>query len=115
MQWGDIFQPTSGCLVSGVASLSCLPIAFMNFLDALLMFAGTIAAIMIVISGIRMMLSTGDAKQLETAQKTLMYAIVGLILIFLSFLIINIIGAVTGVTCITIPGPWASNNCTVSR
>lgn len=109
MDWGSV------CIIfggkNGAASLSCLPVAFINFITALLMFAGTIAVVMIIVAGIRMMLASGEVKKLETARDTLMYAIIGLIIIFFSFFIVNIIGSVTGVRCITIPGPWAPNNC----
>jgi len=104
MDWGS-------CLVNDVASLRCLPILFANVLNVLFMVAGTIAAIIIIISGLRMILSGGDAKQLETAQKTLVYAIGGLLLIFFSYMILNIIAFVTGVNCILTIGPWASGSC----
>lgn len=85
-----------------VATLSCLPVLFFNVLNALFIFSGAIAIVIIIISGYRFIFSGGQEKQLETAQKTFTYAIAGLILILLSTLIINIIATVTGISCINI-------------
>ncbi len=51
----------------------------------------------IMFGGIKWITSQGDKKQLEGAQKTIQYAIVGLILALLSFFIINFIGFTFGV------------------
>lgn len=101
-------------IVFHVASLQCLPVLFANVLQALFFFAGTVAAILIIISGIRIITAGGDAKLLETARKTLTYAILGLFLILFSYLILSIIAQVTGVKCILDFGPFkniAPNTC----
>lgn len=110
MNWAQI----KGCLNGAdqtVLSFKCLPVLFSYVIDALFMFAGTIAAIIIILSGIRMILSNGDAKQLDTARKTMVYAIGGLFLIFFSYLIVNIIAYVTGVSCIMTIGPFFPTSC----
>jgi len=48
--------------------------------------------------------SGGDQKRVESAKKTMTFAILGIVLIFLSFAIINLIAYVTGVSCIKILG-----------
>lgn len=48
--------------------------------------------------GVRWIMSQGDKKQLDEAQKTLKYALVGLVVVFLSFFIVNLIGFVFGVS-----------------
>lgn len=91
--WGD-------CAAGGVAQLSCIPIVFQNVVTAALMFAGVVAVIMIVYGGIRYITSRGDPKAVEGARNTLTWAIIGLVVIILSFLIINFISFFTNVPCI---------------
>jgi hypothetical protein len=62
--------------------------------------AGTIALFMIIFAGYQLLFSGGDPKAVDGARKTLTFAVLGLILIFLSFMIISIIGSVTGVACL---------------
>lgn len=63
----------------------------------LLTTAVLLAFIFLLVGGIRWIMSGGDKKQLETAQKTIMYALIGLVVVFLAFFIINLIGYVFGV------------------
>lgn len=51
----------------------------------------------VVFAGFKWMMSQGDKKAIDEAQKTFTYAIVGLIIAFLSFFIVNIIGYAFGV------------------
>lgn len=92
----------SGCLIEGsdIASLACIPVILGNIIYWLLIFAGIIALFFIIFSGIRMITSGGDPKQLDTAKKTLTYAIVGLLLILFSFAILRLISQVTGTDAI---------------
>ena len=92
--WGD-------CVGSdGVATLSCIPIIFKNVINWALILAGTAAIFFIIFSGIKFITSGGDPKQVEGARKTATWAIIGLLIILFSFAIINIIGIITGATCI---------------
>ena len=93
-EWGDCVDK------SGVATLSCLPTVFQNIVTAALIFAGITAVIFIIIAGYKFMTSGGDPKQVEGARKTMTYAILGLILILLSFAIVRFISISTGVDCI---------------
>ena len=53
--------------------------------------------IFVVIAGLRWMLSQGDKKAVDEARKTLTLAIGGLVLAFLSFFIVNLIGYAFGI------------------
>ncbi|OGE26817.1 hypothetical protein A3H85_01290 [Candidatus Daviesbacteria bacterium RIFCSPLOWO2_02_FULL_40_8] len=53
--------------------------------------------IMLVVGGIRMILSGGDAKGLQGAQQTLTWAVVGMILLVLAWLVLKLISSFTGV------------------
>lgn len=91
-----------------VATLSCIPVVFLNLLSALLAFAGLIALIMFMLGGFKLMASQGDPKQLQSADNNFKFGIIGLSIVLFSFLAINIISQITGVKCITVFG----FNCT---
>jgi len=97
IDWG-----TSGCLSpDGVATLQCIPVVLKNVVSGFLVFAGIVAVIIVIISGYKFITSRGDQKKVQGAKTSLTYAILGLIVIILSFFIINIIAYVTGAHCIT--------------
>jgi hypothetical protein len=96
-----MFQEWGNCVVNGVATLSCIPIIFSNVIRAALMFAGVIALFFIILSGIKMITSGGDPKAVESAKKTLTFAIIGLVIVLLSFFIVFLVANITGVKCIT--------------
>jgi len=100
--WGD-------CVQNGVATLACIPIVFNNVVDWAIALAGLTAVFFIIFAGIKFLTSGGDPKQVEGARKTLTYAIIGLIIVFLSFAIIKLIGTITGASCIT--KPFGFGNC----
>ena len=95
-----MFEPWNNCVESGVATLKCVPTLFTNVIGALLMFLGTLTLVMLIITGYRFMNSAGDAKKLEGARNTLINTLLGILLVVLSYFIINIISTVTGVECI---------------
>lgn len=101
MDYGD-------CIENGVATLRCIPVLILNIRDSLFMWVGIVAVFIIVISGIKLMLSGGDSAKLKSAKKTFIYAVSGLTIVILSFLIIQIIAYITGVQCLTVLG---FNNC----
>lgn len=95
MEWKD-----TDCIetVNGqeVATFNCISVVFQNVVNAAFVFAGIVALIIIIYSGIKFIFSGGDPKQIEGARKTLTYAIIGFVVIILSFIIINIISIITG-------------------
>ena len=52
---------------------------------------GIIAVIMLIIGGIKYVVSGGDSKKVTDAKNTVLYAIIGLVVCFLSFAIINFV------------------------
>lgn len=93
----------TGCIDSATntATLKCLPAVFQNVVYGLLLFAGVGAMVFIILGGFKFMTAGGDPKQIDEGKKTLIYAIVGLLIIMFSFLIINIVGWFTGLNCIS--------------
>jgi hypothetical protein len=92
----------SGCVAKGtdVATLACVPVLFSNIINAALMFSGAVAIAFIVVSGLKLLTSGGDQKKVADAKGTLTWAIIGLVVILLSFAIIKFISVITGVNCI---------------
>jgi len=92
-EWGP-----AGCLFDGdVATLNCIPVVIQNIVNFALIFASVVAVFLVIFSGIKFISSAGDKEKIESAKKTLTWAIAGLILIIFSFVIINVISEITGV------------------
>lgn len=97
-------MPWDQCLENGdVATLACIPVLVHNIINAALAFSGLIALVLIIYGGIMYITSKGDQAKIDTAKKTLTYAIVGLIIIFFSFFIVGLISTLTGVAQIKNP------------
>jgi len=59
--------------------------------------AGIALLLMIIFSGFQMLTSAGDPKALESAQKRLVNAIIGFVIIFAAYWIIQFIGKILGI------------------
>lgn len=81
-------------------TLDRLNIVFGNLVGALLALGGIVLFFMIVSSAFKYLTSGGDPKAAEGAKKTLTYAIGGLVLLVVSYMIINLIATLTGATAI---------------
>jgi hypothetical protein len=93
-----------GCGVGQVATLSCFVPMFHNIVNWALILAGAVSLIFILIGAIQFLTSSGDQKRVDSAKKTMTFAIVGIVLIFLSFAIINFLAYTTGASCIKLLG-----------
>lgn len=62
-----------------------------NIISILISVAGIISFIFIIIAGIRIILASGDEKQLAAARGTLTYAILGLAVAILALVIVNVL------------------------
>lgn len=84
-----------------VLSFGCIPGLVIQVLNFAMAAGGTVALLIIVFGGYKLLTSGGDPKQVEGARQTITYAIIGLVIVFLSYAIINYVGYLTGATCIT--------------
>lgn len=64
---------------------------FKQITNTILYIVGIVAVIMLIIGGIRYVISGGDAKKVTDAKNTILYAIIGLIICFLAFAIVNFV------------------------
>lgn len=103
----------SGCvMLSGFSSVSALTLqegaeaarcdgcprdlfgstgVFKQVTNTILYIVGIIAVIMLIIGGIKYVISGGDAKKVTDAKNTVLYAIIGLVIAFLAFAIVNFV------------------------
>lgn len=97
-------MPWDSCVENGdVATLGCIPVLIQNVVNAALAFSGLVALVIIIYSGITYITSHGDPQKVESAKKTMTWAIVGLVIVFLSFFIVRLISQLTGVDQIANP------------
>ena len=64
---------------------------FKQVTNTILYVVGIIAVIMLIIGGIKYVISGGDAKKVTDAKNTVLYAIIGLVICFLAFAIVNFV------------------------
>ena len=62
-----------------------------NLVNILLFLAGAVAVIVIIIGGIRYVMSSGDAGQVQSAKNTILYAVIGLIVVIMAYAIVNFV------------------------
>lgn len=99
---GDVSAATcttpSGCASQGAntttdssARGATLPERLKDIVNILLFVLGAIAVIIIVIGGLRYVLSSGDPGAIKGAKDTILYAVVGLIVALLAYAIVNFV------------------------
>ena len=89
-------------IANDVAQLSCIPSLVDAAARAFVLFSGVTALILIAWGSIRMIMSGGDAKQVESARRTIVFSIVGLIVVLCSFALVNLVGYITKTSsCVT--------------
>lgn len=64
---------------------------FRQVTNTILYIVGIIAVVMLIIGGIRYVISGGDSKKVTDAKNTVLYAIIGLVICFLAFAIVNFV------------------------
>ena len=88
---GNLFGPVpdiGGVSASGTAEIRE---GILSVLDVILGFMALIAVIVVVIAGIRLVISQGEEQEKDKAKKTIFYAIVGLVIILFAQAIIGFI------------------------
>ena len=81
-------------------TIQCAPVLIGRLIEIGWIASGTVALIFIIRAGYMYIMSNGDPKQATTAKQTMTYAIIGLIVILLSYFALVMISAVTGIDCI---------------
>jgi glucose uptake protein GlcU len=82
---------------SRVAQISDFGPLFSRIVSLVLGFAGIVLFVLLIVGGFKFITSGGDPKAVDAAKKTLTYAIGGLLVILVSYLILVLIKNITGV------------------
>lgn len=85
---GGTFNPSTGECASGGQSLQQF---ITNIINILLFIVGVAAVIVIIIGGLRYILSSGDQASITSAKNTILYAVIGLIVALLAYAIVNFV------------------------
>ena len=76
---------------AGQASLFGPDGTFQKITNTLIFITGAISVLMLIVGGIRYTVSAGDANAVTGAKNTIIYAVVGIIVSFLAYAIVNFI------------------------
>lgn len=82
-----------------IPKLTIVPHFFSSVISFALLLAGIAAVYFIIISGIKFITSGGDQIKVAQAKQSITYALVGLVIVLLSFASIKFFSIVTGVDC----------------
>ncbi len=86
-------------LSAQILSIGCFPYFLGRLINFAPIIAGVSAVFFIILAGIQFMLSGGDAVKVARARKTLTFAIIGLVIVVLSYFIIVVLGRILGLNC----------------
>lgn len=81
---------------SDIPTLVCIVPVIASVVQIALYFLGSVATLFLLWGAIQFVLSGGDQKAVQKARNTMTYAILGVVLIFLSFLAMNFINDFLG-------------------
>lgn len=73
------------------ATIPEIAVTAINFL---LVVAGALSVIFLIVGGIRYIISSGSPDAIDRAKKTVLYAVVGIIVVLLSYTIVNILTSI---------------------
>ena len=89
--WENYDGSGTSCLVDGIPTLKCAEVVVSNLLFMASIFVVLILFIMLVVGGVKHLTAFGDANKVKSAQGTLKWAVIGVVLYMVSFLILRII------------------------
>ena len=88
---------TVATTINNVGDESGLEDKIIGILNAVIAVLGIVAVIVIIMGGIGYMTSSGDAGKVKKAKDTILYGVIGLVIVALSFAIVNfVIGNIIG-------------------
>jgi hypothetical protein len=64
---------------------------FVVVANTLIFLVGAVAVIMLIVGGLRYVVSSGDSKAVESAKNTILYAIVGIVVAVISFALVQFV------------------------
>lgn len=86
---GDKIQEGINATTDDPGGSANLNDVFKTVVNVLLYVIGAISVVMLIYGGIRYTISGGDSSRVTAAKNTIMYALIGLVIAFLAYAIIN--------------------------
>lgn len=83
----NAIDPVTG----GNGTENSLPKSITNILNAVIGVLGIVAVVVIIIGGVTYMTSSGDAGKVKKAKDTILYGVIGLVIVALAFAIVNFV------------------------
>lgn len=93
-QWTGCMQDIGG---EKIPTFKCFEVVFANILTVAVGLAVFALFVMLLVGGFKYLTSAGDQKATASAQQTMTYAVLGIVLMVLAFLIFRLIEVFTGV------------------
>lgn len=91
-------KPWSGnCVVNGVATIEGLECLFSNLLNVATTLAGIVFGIMLIVGGFKFIFAGGNPEGVKSAQNTLTFAVIGLVVMIGAWFVLLLIKQFTGV------------------
>ena len=108
-QWEHLLDPKGSPTTDpniGIPTLKSLETVFSNILNIAVALAGIVLFVMLIIGGLGYLTSAGEPEKVKKSGATLTWAIVGFVLLIVSWFILNLLGQFTGIDLIKfeIPG-----------
>ena len=88
---GDTSIPSNLQEAAGCNTTETIDSPIRTVINILLYVVGILAVVMIIVSGLKMTMSAGDAGAVQKAKNTLVYAIIGLAIAVLAYAIVNFV------------------------
>lgn len=88
-------------LPTGIPASNNLPLAIWQLINVALILAGLTALVYVILGGVRYITAQGDESKVEAAKNTILYAVIGLIVIGIAAVLVNFV-----ITIFTGTGWW---------
>lgn len=83
-------RKSAGCKEVGGENVTIEDI-IQNILTTIIVVSGTIAVVFVIVGGVKYITSSGNPAEIEKARKTIIYALIGLAVCTLAFVIVNFV------------------------
>lgn len=94
---GSVNYDTVYARLGKLTKFNNIPQLLANSIQAVILLMGVIAVLMIVIGSIRMIISQGNTERLAAAKKTVLWAVLGLVVAIMAFSMVAILETLIGV------------------
>jgi hypothetical protein len=84
-------QVNNGVTAAGGSGQKSLQVRVADIINVLLFIIGAVSVIMIILGGLKYVLSNGDSSQITSAKNTILYAVIGLVVALLAYAIVNFV------------------------